>query len=226
MFVHRVLAVFEERLLPVRGRAVLLLLSGGFGNYGVVGFLPRRFLLCLAVWHVNYSTHGVRILSTTEAQSYVCAMLLGRLARYLSLPVGEGAGAGCGVEEVGEGQDISVGLGGWVERRLVLPRCRRVSGLGKSLGQEVDPEGGVPFGTVAFSTVLSSTCRIFRVRRSRLFWSRRWFCLPSLLLWTEMNIWFRDIHPLFSRSGIRCSTSLFLPPPLFPVLLTGFHRSI
>lgn len=103
MFVHRVLAVFEERLLPVRGRAVLLLLSGGFGNYGVAGFLPRRFLLCLAVWHVNYSTHGVRILSTTEAQSDVCAMLLGRLARYLSLPVVEGAGAGCGVEEVGEG---------------------------------------------------------------------------------------------------------------------------
>ena len=57
LFVHGVLAVFEESPLPVRGRAVLVLLVGGLGVDGVAGFLPRWSFLCSSVWHINYSAH-------------------------------------------------------------------------------------------------------------------------------------------------------------------------
>ena len=60
MFVHRILAVFEERPLVSRGRAVLVLLVGGIGGIGgigVVGFLAERSFLCSTVWHGVCSTH-------------------------------------------------------------------------------------------------------------------------------------------------------------------------
>jgi hypothetical protein len=49
VFVHRVLAEFDERILPVHDRAVLVLLVGVLGGIGVGGFLAERSFLSLAV---------------------------------------------------------------------------------------------------------------------------------------------------------------------------------
>ena len=68
MFVHRVLAEFDECILPVHDRAVLVLLVGVLGGIGVAGFLAERSFLSLAVWHVRNSAHWVRGPSATVAR--------------------------------------------------------------------------------------------------------------------------------------------------------------
>ena len=65
-------------------------------------FLPGRFLLCSAVWHLGGSAHGVKISSATGVRANVCPLGLGKSTKDPGPLVAGGAGLVGQLQRVGE----------------------------------------------------------------------------------------------------------------------------